>query len=41
MNKAAGEPAYYAEITMLGAIVGLIVGYATQKHTEAARPRAA
>ena len=41
MNKAAGQPAYYAEIMIPGAIVGLIVGYATQKHSEAARPRTA
>jgi hypothetical protein len=41
MNKAAGQPAYYAEIMIPGAIVGLIVGYATQRHSEAARPRTA
>lgn len=37
MNKSAGQPAYYVEIMVPGAIVGLIVGYATQRHTEATR----
>lgn len=37
MQKSAGQPAYYIEIMVPGAIVGLIVGYATQRHTEAAR----
>jgi len=37
MNKSAGQPAYYAQIMIPGAIVGLIVGYATQRHTEVAR----
>ena len=37
MQKAAGQPPYYMEIMIPGAIVGLIVGYATQRHTEAAR----
>jgi hypothetical protein len=38
MNRSAGQPAYYMEIMVPGAIVGLIVGYATQRHTESARP---
>ena len=37
MNQSAGQPAYYAEIMIPGAIVGLIVGYATQRHTETRR----
>ena len=37
MNVSAGQPAYYAEIMIPGAIVGLIVGYATQRHSEARR----
>jgi len=37
MQKAAGQPPYYMEIMIPGAIVGLIVGYATQRHAEAAR----
>jgi len=37
MQKAGGQPAYYLEIMVPGAIVGLIVGYATQRHTESAR----
>lgn len=35
MNVAAGQPAYTMEIMIPGAIVGLIVGYATQRHHEA------
>ena len=38
MNVSAGQPAYYLEIMIPGAIVGLIVGYATQRHTESPRP---
>ena len=34
MQKAAGQPAYYWEIMLPGAIVGIIVGYATVKHRE-------
>lgn len=41
MQKSAGQPAYYLEIMVPGAIVGLIVGYATQRHTEAAHRRTA
>lgn len=37
MNRSAGQPAYYMEIMVPGAIVGLIVGYATQRHTESTR----
>ena len=37
MNTRAGLPAYYAQIMIPGAIVGLIVGYATQRHSEPAR----
>lgn len=35
MQKAAGQPAYYWEIMLPGAILGIIVGYATVKHREA------
>jgi F0F1-type ATP synthase assembly protein I len=41
MQKAAGQPPYYMEIMIPGAIVGLIVGYATQRHAEVARARTA
>ena len=41
MQKAAGQPPYYMEIMIPGAIVGLIVGYATQRHAEVARARPA
>ena len=41
MQKAASQPPYYMEIMIPGAIVGLIVGYATQRHTEPARAQAA
>ncbi len=34
MQKAAGQPPYYWEIMLPGGLVGLIVGYATQKHLE-------
>ena len=34
MNKSSGLPPYYWEIMLPGALVGLIVGYATQKHIE-------
>ncbi|MEW5916474.1 MAG: hypothetical protein AB1762_08720 [Gemmatimonadota bacterium] len=34
MQVAAGEPAYYWQILLPGSLVGLIVGYATQRHTE-------
>jgi hypothetical protein len=37
MQKAAGQPPYYLEIMIPGAIVGLIVGYATQRHAEPVR----
>ncbi len=37
MNVASGQPAYHVEIMVPGAIVGLIVGYATQRHVETAR----
>jgi hypothetical protein len=40
MQKAAGQPPYYWEIMLPGAIVGVIVGYATYKHRET-RPLAA
>src|SRR5262245_5705987 len=40
LPREPGQPAYYAEIMIPGAIVGLIVGYATQRHSEA-RPRTA
>jgi len=34
MNKSSGLPPYYWEIMLPGGLVGLIVGYATQKHIE-------
>lgn len=37
MQIQAGEPAYYWEIMLPGTIVGVIVGYATQRHQERAR----
>lgn len=40
MQIQAGGPAYYFEIMVPGAIVGLIVGYATQRHTEKRRAAA-
>lgn len=40
MQKAAGQPPYYWEIMLPGAIVGIIVGYATFKYRET-RPLAA
>ena len=36
MQVAAGEPAYYWQILLPGSLVGLIVGYATQRHVEKA-----
>src|SRR5574338_129873 len=36
MQRAAGQPAYYWEIMTPGAIVGIIVGYATFTHRERA-----
>jgi hypothetical protein len=38
MQKAAGQPAYYWQIMTPGAILGIIVGYATFTHRE--RPAA-
>ena len=40
MQVAAGQPAYYWEIMTPGALVGIIVGYATFMHRES-RPAAA
>jgi FtsH-binding integral membrane protein len=37
MQKMSGQPAYYWEIMLPGAILGIIVGYATQRHQETAR----
>jgi hypothetical protein len=34
MNTSSGLPPYYWEIMLPGGLVGLIVGYATQKHLE-------
>ena len=34
MQKAAGQPAYYWQIMTPGAILGIIVGYATFTHHE-------
>lgn len=35
MQRAAGGPVYYWEIMLPGSILGIIVGYATQKYHEA------
>ncbi len=40
MGKLSGQPPYWVEIMLPGAIVGMIVGYATQKHTEPGAARA-
>ena len=37
MQKMSGQPAYYWEIMLPGAILGIIVGYATQRHRETVR----
>jgi len=37
MQKLAGQPAYYWQIMLPGAILGIIVGYATMKYGSAAR----
>jgi hypothetical protein len=34
MNTSSGLPPYYWEIMLPGGLVGLIVGYATQKHLD-------
>jgi hypothetical protein len=34
MQAAAGGPAYYWQIMLPGAILGVIVGFATQRHAE-------
>jgi uncharacterized membrane protein (Fun14 family) len=34
MNVAAGQPAYFWEIMLPGSLVGVLVGYATQRHAE-------
>ncbi|MGQ0641953.1 MAG: hypothetical protein ACT4P6_14480 [Gemmatimonadaceae bacterium] len=36
MQVSAGEPGYYWQILLPGSLVGLIVGYATQRHMERA-----
>ena len=36
MNVASGQPGYYWQILLPGSLVGVIVGYATQRHTERA-----
>ena len=37
MQKMGGQPPYYWEIMLPGAILGIIVGYATQRHRETVR----
>ncbi len=39
MQAAAGQPAYYWQIMTPGAILGIIVGYATFNHREAGNGR--
>jgi hypothetical protein len=34
MNVASGQPGYYWQILLPGSLVGVIVGYATQRHAE-------
>ena len=34
LQKLAGQPPYYWQIMLPGAILGIIVGYATQRHQE-------
>jgi hypothetical protein len=41
MQVAAGQPAYYWQIMTPGAILGIIVGYATFTHRERPQPAAA
>ena len=41
MQVAAGQPAYYWQIMTPGAIVGVIVGYATFTHRESRPPASA
>ncbi len=36
MNVTSGQPAYYWQILLPGSLVGVIVGYATQRHMEKA-----
>jgi hypothetical protein len=38
MQVAAGQPAYYWQIMTPGAILGVIVGYATFSHRERSQP---
>jgi hypothetical protein len=38
MQVAAGQPAYYWQIMTPGAILGIIVGYATFNHRERGQP---
>ena len=40
MNTSAGQPAYYWEIMLPGSILGIIVGYATQRYRESSRSTA-
>ena len=37
MQRSAGQPAYYWQIMLPGAILGMIVGYATIRYRESAR----
>lgn len=39
MNVASGQPGYYWQILLPGSLVGVIVGYATQRHAELATQR--
>lgn len=41
MQKAAGGPAYFWEIMLPGSLVGVIVGYATQRFRERGEVKAA
>jgi MFS family permease len=41
MQKMSGQPAYYWQIMLPGAILGVIVGYATQRHRERSATTAA
>ena len=37
LQTSAGQPAYYWEIMLPGSVLGIIVGYATQRYQEGSR----
>lgn len=38
LNRMAGEPSYYWEIMLPGSVLGMIVGYATQRYGAPSAP---